>query len=78
MVASRKLVGRVMLEVVCAAQDRCFLKHDDPVELIEKFSKSENGAVWRIPKPYDSFGYVSHLIHWACCNGDSCARTITL
>jgi len=63
LVASRKLVGRVMLAVERASQDGRFLKHDEIVELIETFSEGEKGPAWRIPKPHDSFGYVNHLIH---------------
>ncbi|MCY4287617.1 MAG: AAA family ATPase [Aestuariivita sp.] len=63
MAASRKLVGSVMLELAREAQDGRFLKLDEIVALVENFSMGENEPAYRIPKPYDSHGYVNHLIH---------------
>ena len=63
MVESRKLVARVMLEVAQSEQEGAFFEYDEIAGLVEKFAKKDGEPGWRLPKPHDSFSYVTHLIH---------------
>ncbi|MCY4300180.1 MAG: hypothetical protein OXC68_00390 [Aestuariivita sp.] len=77
MVSSRKLVGRVMLEVAKAGHDGAFFKHDQIVGLVEKFAEEGDEPGWRIPKPHDSFSYVTHLVHCGVLQQDTDTFSMT-
>ncbi len=63
MVSSRKLVGRVMLDMANAQRDGDGLTFDQVVDVVEIYNGYEPGSAWRVPEKESKQSYVTHLIH---------------
>ncbi|MCY4304505.1 MAG: hypothetical protein OXC62_06975 [Aestuariivita sp.] len=63
MVASRKLVGRVMLEVANADIKGKGLTFGQVVDAVEAYKESAPGSEWRVPPGKNDTTYVTELIH---------------
>ena len=63
MIASRRLAGRVMLEVVNADIKGEGLTFGEVVDAVETYKESEQGSEWRVPQGKNDTTYVTELIH---------------
>ncbi|MCY4302592.1 MAG: ATP-binding protein [Aestuariivita sp.] len=63
MVASCKLVGRVMLEVARTERRGAGLTFGQVKDVVETYKGHDTSSEWRLPKNHDEETYVTHLIH---------------
>ena len=63
MIASRKLVGRVMLDVTRTERAGNGLTFGQVVDVADRFNGQEPGSEWTLPEDMNARSYVTHLIH---------------